>query len=161
MTLAQSSSTSTAWPPYSPTAAPMFQLSADDEMSFYLEEVMSLANTGGANSGEVLRIATQLVPSDFESVYQAFYPMAQAINAMADSIDAAKDPVGAREAYFRAATYYRGADFFLHGNISDPRIYSLWDQQLEAFDQAMALLPIPGERFSVPTYSANVGNYTA
>lgn len=139
----------------------MFQLSADDEMAFYLEEVLSLANNGGSNTGEVLRIATQLVPSDFESVYQGFYPMAQAINAIAHGVDVSKDPVGAREAYFRAATYYRGADFFLIGNASDPRNYALWDQQLKAFNNAIALLPVPGERFSVPTYSPNVGNYTA
>jgi dienelactone hydrolase len=52
---------------------------------------------------------------------------------------------------FRAATYYRAADFFIHTNQSDPRIYSLWDSQLAAFDQAISLLDVPGERVNIST----------
>ena len=85
----------------------MFQMSADPEMAFFLQEMLSLAENGGAQTGEILRIATQLVPSDFESTYSAFYAMAQAINAIADRVNISIDPVGAREPYFRAATYYR------------------------------------------------------
>ncbi|TKA81028.1 hypothetical protein B0A55_02482 [Friedmanniomyces simplex] len=91
----------------------------------------------------------------------AFYPVAEAINALAESVDIRKDPVAAREAYFRAATYYRGADFLIIGNQSDPRHWSLWDQQLIAFNKAILLLPVPGERFSVPAYNPDIGNYTA
>jgi hypothetical protein len=43
----------------------------------------------------------------------------------------------------------------------DRRHWTLWDQQATAFDKAIALLPMPGERFSVPTYSPHVGNYSA
>jgi esterase/lipase len=59
---------------------------------------------------------------------------------------------------FKAATYFRTADFFLHGNPSDPRINSLWDQQTAAFDKALSLTNVPGKRknlngcnFSIPT----------
>ena len=52
---------------------------------------------------------------------------------------------------FRASSYYREADLFLHGNQDDPRIYSLWDSQTAAFNQAMSLLDIPGERVNVTT----------
>ena len=128
-------------------------------MAFYLEEMLALANWGGANTGEILRIATQVVPQDFESFYEACYYMAEQIFAIAESVDATKDPVSAREAYFHAATYYRGADFFLHGNQSDPRLISLWDQQLTAFNKANALLEIPGVRFSVPAHSEEIGDY--
>ncbi|KAK5119184.1 hypothetical protein LTR85_007798 [Meristemomyces frigidus] len=52
------------------------------------------------------------------------------------------------------------SDFFLHGNWSDPRIYSLWEQQLASFDRAIALLdPVPAERFSPRTYSDHIGEY--
>ena len=160
--LVQFTATSTtAWPPYSPTSFPIFQLSSDSQMAFYLEEILALSNWGGANTGEVLRIATQIVPQDFESFYDACYYMAEKIFAVAESVDAEKDPVSAREAYFHAATYYRGADFFLHGNQSDPRLISLWHQQLNAFNKANALLDIPGVRFSVPAHSVEIGDYEA
>jgi pimeloyl-ACP methyl ester carboxylesterase len=107
----------------------------------------------------MLRIATQIVPTDFESMYNAYYYMAEQVFSIAQGVDAAVDPAGAREAYFRAATYYRGADFFLHGNLSDPRIYSLWDQQLTSFNKAMALQPIPGERFTVKAPNSSIGAF--
>jgi pimeloyl-ACP methyl ester carboxylesterase len=151
----------TSWPPYSPTSAPIFQLSDDSQFAFYLEEMLSLVAGGGSSTGEILRIATQVVPHDFESFYTACYYMAEQVFAIAESVDAKKDPVSAREAYYRAATYYRGADFFLHGNQSDPRLISLWDQQLTAYNRANALLEIPGERFSLKTHSEEIGDYEA
>lgn len=151
----------TSWPPYSPTNAPIFQLSSDGQMAFYLAEVMALSQNSGANSGEVLRIATQIIPHDFESVYSAFYYMAEQVNDIAQSVNVTKDPYSAREAYFRAASYYRGADFFLLGNQTDPRIDSLWVQQLAAFDKAIALLDIPGERFTVKAHGDSIGDHEA
>jgi hypothetical protein len=137
----------------------MYELSSDSQFDFYLQEVLSLAQGGGANSGEVLRIATGILPHDFESTYTAFYYMAERVYAIAENISMTIDRPGKRDAYFRAATYYRGACFFILGNQSDPRIYSVFDQALESFDKAIALLDIPGQRFTVPTYSESVGNY--
>ena len=123
---------------------------------------MSLAGGAGASTGEVLRIATQIVPRDFESTYTAFNYMAEKIDALAQTVNVTKDPIAARDAYFRAATYYRGADFFLIGNWSDPRNYDLWDKQYSSFNKALALLaPVPGERFEVDAHSPNIGNFKA
>jgi hypothetical protein len=120
---------------------------------------LSLPNTGVASSGEVLRIVTQVVAHDFESAYTACYYLAEPIYDIAESIYITKDPDAAREAWFRAASYYCGADFFLHGNVNDPRTYSLWDQALASF-KAMALLePVPGERFTVKSYNSSIGYY--
>ncbi|KAK5131584.1 hypothetical protein LTR08_000839 [Meristemomyces frigidus] len=158
MTLAVTNTTTAS--STSPISSPMFQLSSDAEFAFILEEYLSLANNQGANTGEVLRIAAQIVPGDYESFYLAFYEMAERIHTIAEGVSLSKDPVGVREAHFRAASYYRGADFFLHGNWSDPRIYTLWEQQLTSFNKAIALLePVPGGRFSVQTHSDNVGDY--
>jgi hypothetical protein len=43
----------------------------------------------------------------------------------------------------------------LHGNWSDPLIYSLWAEQNAAFDKASAALPIPGHRVRIPATGAN------
>lgn len=136
----------------------MFQLSSDPEFAFYLQEVLALANNGGSATGEVLRIATGIVPLDFESVYDSFYPMAEAVYQQAESAKAKNDTVSARQAYFRAASYYRASVFFLVGNLSDPRIDSVWSQQLDSFDKAVALLEIEVESFSIPAHSPNVPN---
>jgi len=112
---------------------------------------MSLANGGGANTAEVLRAASQINPGDFESFYKEFKYLADQIQALGASSDPKKYPVSVRDAMFRASAYYRAADFFIHGDQSDPRINSLWDSQTAAFDQAIALLDIPGKRINVTT----------
>lgn len=127
----------------------MYPLSNDTEFSFQLLAFITQAEYHGASVGEVLTAATTVEYGNFESFYSSFYGMANRIKAIADTIDAKRFPVSAREAYFRIATYFRAADFFLHGNISDPRLYSLWDSQTAAFDKAISLLPVPGERINI------------
>ena len=139
------------------TVNPMFQLNNDTEFHFEILRVMSLAPYEGADIGEVLVAANQIRFGDFESFYTAFNSLATRVHKVARAIDASKHSISARNALFKAASYYRSADFFLHGNWSDPRIYSLWDKQLAAFNAAMALLPVPGERVNL---RAKDGNFT-
>lgn len=110
----------------------------------------------------MLRVATQILPSnDEEATYNAFYPMAQAINALAESVDPSVDPTAARENYFHAASYYRASLDYLIGNQSDPRLVSVWNQQIAAFDKAVALLkPVPGEKFTVRAQNSSIGPYS-
>lgn len=124
----------------------MFPLSSDSQFSFYLAETLSLANGGGTASGEVLRAASQIVPGDFESSYREFKFLADSIHATGVG---ARHPSARRDAFFRSASYYRAADFFIHGNASDPRLTSLWDSQLADFGEAISLLPVPGEKITV------------
>ncbi|KAJ5116666.1 Alpha/Beta hydrolase protein [Penicillium angulare] len=140
----------------------MFQLSTDAEFAFVLETVLSMSNTQGAQTGEVLRAASQITPGDYESWYKEFKVLGDAIHARAAGVNATRFPVSAREAYFRSSTYYRNAPFFLHANRTDPRINKLGALSVADFDKAAALLPIPGEKFSLPATSTNVpnGNFT-
>ncbi|KAJ9156662.1 2,6-dihydropseudooxynicotine hydrolase [Pleurostoma richardsiae] len=137
----------------------MWPLSSDGQFAFQLAEILSLSNGGGANTGEVLRAATQITAGDFESFYSEFKFLADAIHELGVTAESAGFTVSARDAYFRSSTYYRAADFFLHGNLSDPRLTTLWDSQLADFAKAISLLPIPGEKivvqasnFTVPLY---------
>ncbi|CAH0046982.1 unnamed protein product [Clonostachys solani] len=139
------------------TTDPMFQLSSDDDFHFELLRVLSLAPYEGADIGEVLVAAKKIDAGNFESFHDAFFDLATHVDETARNIDKGKHPVSARNALFRASSYYRSADFFLHGNWSDPRINSLWDKQLNAFDTAMALLPVPGKRVNL---QAKDGNFT-
>lgn len=123
-----------------------FPLSTDDEYSFILTEALALANGGGSATSEILRAASQIVPRDGDSFFNEFYWLAQQIHARAL---AAKTKTSAREAYFRASTYYRMSNFFLTGNWSDPRLYGPWEQALEDFRMAISLQDIPGEHFTI------------
>ncbi|KAI4867211.1 2,6-dihydropseudooxynicotine hydrolase [Hypoxylon rubiginosum] len=127
----------------------MVQLNADSDFHFEILRALSFAPYQGADIGEVLVAANQIVPGDFESFHDAFYDLANRVHDSAQAIDSARYPVSARNALFREAAYYRSADFFLHGNWTDPRIDSLWTQQLAAFDAAIKLLPTPGERVTL------------
>ena len=49
---------------------------------------------------------------------------------------------------FAASNYDRSADFFLHGNPSNPRIMYLWTKQTECFNGALKALG-NGERFDL------------
>ncbi|KAL0765658.1 hypothetical protein CaCOL14_011882 [Colletotrichum acutatum] len=93
----------------------MLRLSPDDSFHFELLRLLAHATYGGADVGEVLAIAKQIDESGL-----------------------------IRDAMFRASTYYRAADFYLHGNWEDPRILSLWGKQTACFDQAISRLPSPG-----------------
>ncbi|KND86430.1 2,6-dihydropseudooxynicotine hydrolase [Tolypocladium ophioglossoides CBS 100239] len=134
----------------------MYQLSSDSEFAFILAEMLSLSNNFGANTGEILRAASQIKPSDFESWHREFKFLADGIHDKAVAINATRFPVSAREAYFRSASYYRAADFFLHGNTSDTRIYSLWNSALSDFDKAIELLPTVARRANVSAHNFTV-----
>jgi hypothetical protein len=127
----------------------IFPLSTDDEFSFELLDAISHSNGKGANTAEVLRAASQIVAGDYESFYEAFFYLANQIHDQATSVDSKKYRVSAREAYFRASTYYREAVTFLVGNQSDPRLYSVWNSGLADYNSAIDLLDIPAEQYNL------------
>jgi pimeloyl-ACP methyl ester carboxylesterase len=123
-----------------------FPLTSDEFFDFEILRVLSFARYGGSDVGEVLKAAALLKPGDVECYHDVFNKLALRIKKQADAINVDKHTVSARDAYFRASTYFRAAEFFLHGKPDDPRIRSLWDQQTIYFDKAIALLPQPGQR---------------
>ncbi|CZR50316.1 related to hydrolases or acyltransferases (alpha/beta hydrolase superfamily) [Phialocephala subalpina] len=124
----------------------MFPLSTDESFHFEILRALALARYNGADINEVLIAASKIIAGDFESFFNEFNTLANRTLSRASSIDTKKHPVSARDAYFAASSYFRSADFYLHGNKSDPRINELWKKQTEAFDKAIALLDVPGER---------------
>ncbi|KAH8879485.1 2,6-dihydropseudooxynicotine hydrolase [Thozetella sp. PMI_491] len=127
----------------------MLQLNKDSSFNYELLRNLGHSRYHGADVSEVLTAAASLRDGDVESFYDAFNNLAVRVNSQAEAIDAVKYPVSARDAFFRASTYFRAADFYLHGNPDDPRLNDLWDKQLAAFNKAIALLPIPGERVTL------------
>lgn len=94
------------------------------DASFGFEFVRNLGFTyyGGADLGEMVATAGNIVEGDMESWYRGWHARAERIAARADKGLAAGHVVSAREGYLRASTYFRMAEFYLHGKPSDPRI---------------------------------------
>jgi len=126
----------------------MLQLSSDPSFHFELLRTLAHARYFGADVGEVLEAASRIEAGNFESFAKVFESLANRVYEQAQQIDKTTRPVSARDAYFRAATYFRAADFYLHGNPEDSRINDFWQKQTIAFDRAIALLPNPGERIT-------------
>ena len=122
---------------------------------------MSAIYAGEADVGECLATAKRITDGDFESWYTEW-------NATADALQGCRRPrrgrehhlVTARDAYYRIATYYRTAEFFLHGDPTDPRIIATWRKSRDAFVTAARLdnrvhfeaVWIPYDKTKLPGY---------
>ncbi|KAK7052045.1 2,6-dihydropseudooxynicotine hydrolase [Favolaschia claudopus] len=144
--LASSQQTNETWVDTGDT----LRLSTDTTFHFQLLNLLGMATYRGADVAEVLGAAQVIVPGNFSSYNNTFAELATRKQAQAS---VAKNKVNARDTFFQAAAYWRDADFFNHGNQSDPIIDEYWTNQLECFTAANSALPVPGEYVTIPTAS--------
>ena len=111
----------------------------DPEFAFELRRTMAAIYAGEADVGECLATAKRITDGDFESWYTEWNATAVHFQAVADQARAGHHRVTARDAYYRAATYFRTAEFFLHGDPKDPRIIATWRESRDAFVTAAKL----------------------
>ena len=133
---------------------PVLLLSTDKAFHFELLVPMGQAATSGSDVGPILGIAKNLKPGDMMGYSRQFHELAKHTKAEAENPDNAYDPINVRDTWFSASTYFRRADFYLHGNWTDPLLKSLWKEATDAFDKGIAALPVPGERIRIPVPKA-------
>jgi hypothetical protein len=131
----------------------------DPEFAFELKRTLALAYAGEADIGECLATASRIKEGDIESWYTEWKKTADHFREEGNRSLASGHTVTAREAYYRAATYYRTAEFFLHGNRSDPRIAGTWEKSREAFRDALALDEVPYEIVAIPYENTTLPGY--
>lgn len=153
-TLLHSSVSSAA---YDTTNSPVLLLSNDSTMNFDLLTPLGESITGGGDIGPILSAAKEIQAGNMTSFSEVFYKLANDTKAQAEDPANAYDHLNVRETWFSAASYFRKADGYLHGNWSNPLINSLWVEHIEAFNKGIAALPIPGRRVRIP---ASQGNFT-
>jgi dienelactone hydrolase len=124
-------------------------LSPDPTFAFNLLRWHGLAPYRGTDVAEMLDVADRIEPGDFESWHHEFLALAQRVEKEGWA-EVAVSPATRRDRAFRAASYYRAADFFLHGTPDDPRIMHTWASATEQFDRAIALMDPAGERVAIP-----------
>ena len=104
---------------------------------------------GGAEVGECLSTAQRIAEGDAESWHREWRQTADRVYAAAEESLAKGHLVSAREAFLRAATYYRTAYLLLIGTPVDPRLVQAFDRQVDAFRRAGTLFSPPLESISI------------
>lgn len=114
-----------------------------------LVRALGMAATGAAAVGECYTTARRIDENNlFESWYAEWAATAGRVDALGEEVLTRGHKISARDAFFRAATYYRNAYFFLHHN--DPRKKPTWKQGQDAFRNAVKLWDPPVEVVAMP-----------
>lgn len=129
------------------------------QFSFELLRNVGYAVYGGSDIGECLSTAYRIKEGDMESWYTEWYKTADRLHKLADDCLARGHTVSAHEAYLRTSTYYRMAEFFLHGNPTDSRILPTWQQSVSTFRSAAKLFSPQWEPIEIPYEETTLPGY--
>lgn len=131
----------------------------DPQFSFQTLRLLGGAAFGDAEPGEVLSTAGRIREGDFDSWTAEWQKTADRVRTIAERCLQGGYVVSARQAYLRAANYYRAAEFYLHGNPRDPRIVELSRLARTCFEQALENTPRPPERLAIPYEGTTLPGY--
>lgn len=117
----------------------MEQLMFPGDQQFWFEILrnLGLAVYGGSDVGEVIATAARVTSGDYDGWHDAWLSTAERLETEAR----ASHPISARDGLLRASTYYRAAEFFLHGNPDDPRVDHAYERGVACFRDAIAHIP--------------------
>lgn len=130
----------------------------DQSFAFEFIRTLGASTYQGADIGECLIAASNIKDGNFESWYNEWYAMAEKIHAVAADCRNRGHTESAKMAYLRASSYYRTADFYLHGNKNDPRINETSHKSRDCFfkfiqlEQIAEQVKIPYEGTYLPGY---------
>ena len=115
---------------------------------FQLVRAMGTQTYGGAELGECFSTARKITNNDTESWYTEWNAIGERVRRLGDGYLSKNDKVSAREAYQRANSYYRSAEFFLQHE--DPRHRETWQNARTSFQKATQLFDPPIETIEIP-----------
>jgi pimeloyl-ACP methyl ester carboxylesterase len=130
---------------------PTYPVSDDVTFNFDILSTMGQIPNDGADVSPSLEASNNITPGDRESFTLAWFNLANKTKQQALDPEIAYDPVNVRATWFSVASYFRRADTYNRADWNDPRINSYWEEQQEAFDKAIAALPVPARRIAIPT----------
>jgi pimeloyl-ACP methyl ester carboxylesterase len=135
-------------------------LFADDPQFWYeTQRVLGHTAYGGADSGEVLATAQRIVAGDYDSWHDEWLVTADRVAREAQDTLYAGHAISARDGLLRASSYYRSAEFFLHGNSADPRIAHSYRRSVACFKAAAALFAPAIEPVEIPYEDVTLHGY--
>jgi len=124
---------------------------------------LSLQAVGAAEYGECMDTMSRIKNNNFDSWIMQWATTADRVAAFAASEERVGNRLGARDAFGRAANYYRMAVFY--ALYTDPRHTQLWQRSKDCFHRMIALMDSPIESLSIdfegarlPAYFVSAGN---
>lgn len=132
-----------------------------EEPSFAFQFLRIIGSTASqqADVGECFETVSHINEGDFESWSIAWSAIAQRLHAQADAAFEEGHAQSALELYLRASNYYRAAEFYLHGDLADPRILALSRTSCACFARATALSQPPIEPLVIPYENTTLPGY--
>ncbi|MBB3308468.1 dienelactone hydrolase [Rhizobium sp. BK196] len=131
----------------------------DDHFAFELVRNLGFMYYGGSDLGEIVATGSKIKEGDFENWFDEWDKRARRTLSRADDSFSRGHLVSAREAYLRASTYFRMAEFYLHGNPDDPRIVSESRASQKAYSRAADLTGPTWERVEIPYENKTLPGY--
>jgi pimeloyl-ACP methyl ester carboxylesterase len=114
---------------------------------------------GGADIAECFSTFERISNGTAENWYREWTNTAERVFAIARTCEQAGHLISAREAYFRAATYYHVSYFPLFGFPVDPWLADAFERETDAFHCAAKLGEFPIESVEVPFETASLPGY--
>jgi hypothetical protein len=113
-----------------------------DDVNFdgQLQRTVGKCDTGMANVGECLYIASQITPGDRDSWYREWSSFAGRLADQGDEALAAGHRVSARDCYLRACEYFRQAFFWHRDDLDGVELTTAYAASVSAFHRALPLL---------------------
>ncbi|NVZ37600.1 alpha/beta fold hydrolase [Pseudomonas sp. 21615526] len=132
----------------------------NESFSFETLRTAGFAGYSGADLGEVLMTAKAIPEGNEEAWLREWEATADRVAGLAEHSLARGHRVSAREAFFRAANYYRTAEFFKRANPeTDKDVARISNASREAFISAAQLLDTPFEIVSIPYEGTTLPGY--
>jgi len=131
----------------------------DDSFAFELVRNLGFVYYGGSDIGELFATAENITEGDFDSWYENWHNRGERVLGRAKEYLSAGHLVSAREALLRASTYYRMAEFYLHGTPDDPRIMADSKTSQETYAKAAELMGPTWEPVEIPYEGTTLPGY--
>jgi pimeloyl-ACP methyl ester carboxylesterase len=132
-----------------------------DNIQFWYEtkRAFGASSYGASEFGEVMATVNRITSGDNDSWYSEWNATAERVFIEAEEQRAAGHRISARDSYLRATTYFRGSEFFLHGNPEDARIYSAYEKSIKAYKGCCAFYDPPILPVEIPYESTTLPGY--
>ena len=111
---------------------------------------LTLSAYGAADFGECVTTVERVGEGGADDWYREWTATAERVEAIGETSASKGHAVSARDAFFRACTYYRTSYFPLFGRPVDPRLARAFARSSACFERAAALAPYPIEPVEIP-----------
>ena len=134
-----------------------FKVFKSHEMDWLFKRTLIAMSEKGAEIGECLYAASLVRERDADSWVAAWASLGERLLSQGKASLAAGHRISAREAFLRATTYYRNAEYLC--SRKDPQAFELWDRSRKAFHAACDLYEPPIRRIDVEFEGCRLPGY--